>query len=142
MDKYEEFHVAEKEAMERTLKLLAKGLLRESKEELDYAGIATYLHNLYAGAENILKHTLKHRGIRIALSETWHKELLISAMTHGIISEPLAEQLRDYLKFRHFFIHGYGFRLESKLLVPLAEKAESVFCQFFKEVEKLGLTEE
>jgi len=44
MGEYEEYQSAEKQAMERTLELLAKGLSRESKEELDYAGIATYLH--------------------------------------------------------------------------------------------------
>ncbi|MEK9149977.1 MAG: hypothetical protein AAB267_08040 [Candidatus Desantisbacteria bacterium] len=135
MGEYEEYQLAEREAMERTIKLLSKGLLRESKEELDYAGISTYLHNLYGGAENILKHILKHCGIRIALSDGWHKELLMVAINQGIVSESLADKLRAYLRFRHFFIHGYGFMLESELLIPLAEKAEAVFRQFFKEIE-------
>ncbi|MBU0701311.1 hypothetical protein KKE26_08495 [bacterium] len=134
MEEYEEYHRAEKQAMERTMELLSKGLSREPKEELDYAGIAAYLHNLYSGVENILKHTLKHSGIRIAQSETWHKELLMAAVTQGIISELLVEQLKSYLKFRHFFIHGYGFMLDAELLIPLAEKANHVFCQFFKEL--------
>lgn len=136
-DEYKEYQIAEKQAMERTLELLSKGLSREAKEELDYAGIATYLHNLYGGVENILKHTLKHCGIRITPSESWHKELLMAAVNHGIVSESLADQLRDYLKFRHFFIHGYGFMLEPELLMPLAEKAKSVFHQFLKEIKLL-----
>ncbi|MBU0600228.1 hypothetical protein KKB84_02610 [bacterium] len=135
MTEYEEYQTAEKQAMERTLELLSKGLSRESKEELDYAGIATYLHNLYGGVENILKHTLKNCGVRITPSETWHKELLIGAVKHRIVSESLADQLRDYLKFRHFFIHGYGFMLEPELLMPLAEKARLVFGQFFEEIK-------
>lgn len=135
MGEYEEYQIAERQAMERTMELLSKGLSRESKEEIDYAGIATYLHNLYGGVENILKHILKHCGIRITPSDSWHKELLMSAINHGIVSKLLADQLRDYLKFRHFFIHGYGFMLESELLIPLAEKAKSVFYQFFKEIE-------
>lgn len=135
MGEYEEYQSAEKQAMERTLELLAKGLSRESKEELDYAGIATYLHNLYSGVENILKHILKRCGIRTAQSEAWHKELLMAAVNHGIVSEALADQLRNYLRFRHFFIHGYGFMLEPELLIPLAEKAKIVFSQFFEEIE-------
>ncbi|MBU0700753.1 hypothetical protein KKE26_05620 [bacterium] len=55
MEEYEEYPRAEKQAMERTMELLSKGLSREPKEELDYAGIAAYLHNLYSGVENILK---------------------------------------------------------------------------------------
>ena len=135
MGEYEEYQLAERQAMERTIELLSKGLLRESKEELDYIGIAAYLHNLYGGVENILKHILRHCGIRIAPSDSWHKQLLMAAINQGIVSESLADQLRDYLKFRHFFIHGYGFMLESELLIPLAEKAEVVFRQFFKEIE-------
>ena len=135
MDEYEEYQNAEKQAMERTIELLSKGLSRESKEELDYAGIATYLHNLYSGVENVLKHILKHCGVRIAQSETWHKELLIAAVNQGIVSESLVDQLRDYMKFRHFFIHGYGFMLEPELLMPLAEKAKTFFHRFFEEIE-------
>lgn len=59
----------------------------------------------------------------------------MAAVTHGIVSKSLADQLRDYLKFRHFFIHGYGFMLEPELLMPLAEKAKHVFDQFFEEIE-------
>ncbi|MFH0774341.1 MAG: hypothetical protein V2A53_02430 [bacterium] len=135
MGEYEEYQLAEKQSMERTIELLSKGLLRELKEELDYAGISTYLHNLYGGVENILKHILKHHGIHIALSDSWHKELLMAAINQGIVSESLADQLRDYLRFRHFFIHGYGFMLEPELLIPLAEKAKPIFQQFFKEIE-------
>ncbi len=136
MSEYEEYQNAEKQSIKRTLDLLSKGLLRELKEELDYAGMATYLHNLYGRVENILKHTLKHCGVRIALSESWHKELLKVAVNYGIVSEPLGEQLREYLKFRHFFIHGYGFMLEPELLMPLANKAKIVFQQFLEEIEK------
>ncbi|MDI6780673.1 MAG: DUF86 domain-containing protein [bacterium] len=135
MGEHEEYYKAEKQAMERTMELLTKGLSREPKEELDYAGIATYLHNLYSGVENILKHVLKHSRIRIVQSETWHRELLMAAVSHGIISELLTEQLRGYLKFRHFFIHGYGFMLDAELLIPLAEKANHVFASFLKEIQ-------
>ena len=95
-----------------------------------------YINNLYSGVENILKHILKRCGIRTAQSEAWHKELLMAAVNHGIVSEALADQLRNYLRFRHFFIHGYGFMLEPELLIPLAEKAKIVFSQFFEEIEK------
>lgn len=134
MGKYEEYQTSEKESMEQTLELLARGLSREKKEELDYAGIATYLHNLYSGVENILKHILKHRGIQVTFAEGWHKELLKDAVSQDIVSESLADQLREYLRFRHFFIHGYGFMLKPELLTPLAERAEAVMHQFLEEI--------
>ena len=53
MGEYEEYQSAEKQAMERTLELLAKGLSRESKEELDYAFISTLASQYQAGLARV-----------------------------------------------------------------------------------------
>lgn len=87
---------------------------------------ATFLHNIYNGIENILKQVLKAKKIRVPKSEIWHKKLLDLAVSHGIISEQLSDELREYLAFRHFFVHGYGFMLEETYLEELAKNIPDV----------------
>ncbi|MBI5893764.1 MAG: hypothetical protein HZB79_08975, partial [Deltaproteobacteria bacterium] len=75
---------------------------------------------IYSGIENILKQVLKTKNIEISKTETWHKDLLNRSVSSGIISEKLSDELYEYLTFRHFFVHGYGFMIEEAPLVDLA----------------------
>ena len=98
--------------------------------------MATFLHNIYNGIENILNQVLKAKGVRVARSETWHKDVLETAVQHRIVSETLADRLYDYLTFRHFFIHGYGFMLDDAQLRPLADDIHGIWAQFIGALEK------
>jgi uncharacterized protein YutE (UPF0331/DUF86 family) len=89
-------------------------MARTEKTVIELAAIATFLHNIYNGIENILKQILISRGINVPKSDKWHKDLLNRSLSSGIISEELTNKLYKYLTFRHFFVHAYGFMLDEK----------------------------
>ena len=47
----------------------------------------------------------------------------------------LKDKIGEYLFFRHFFAHSYGFLIDEKLLQPLVDNASNVFLEFKSEVE-------
>jgi len=67
---------AEKENVERVLADLKIAMEKEEKSVIELAAIATFLHNIYNGVENILKQVLKEKDITIPHSETWHNKAL------------------------------------------------------------------
>ena len=105
-----------------------------SKVEL--AAVATFLHNCYNGAENILKRILMYKSRQVLDSPTWHKELLRTARDEEIIQENLYENLSVYLSFRHFFVHSYSFSLRWNELEPLAKNAGETFNKLREAVER------
>jgi uncharacterized protein YutE (UPF0331/DUF86 family) len=127
--------LAEQENVETALANLQEALARNSKSVVELAAIATFLHNAYNGIENILKQVLAFKGIDAPKSDTWHVELLRQSASAGIVSVHLNEELRDYLGFRHFFIHGYGFMLEDAPLQELAKDLPDVWARFLSEIE-------
>ena len=99
------------------------------------AAIAIFIHNIYNGVENILKQVLKAKGSEIPKSETSHKDLLDLSVSNGIIPEKLSDQLYEYLTFRHFFVHAYGFMLEEIHLEDLANNIPDIWLKFLSAVE-------
>ncbi|HHT9132054.1 MAG TPA: hypothetical protein ACFYED_06175 [Candidatus Tripitaka californicus] len=128
---------AEIENILRAQKDLKAVLLVKKKTNVELAAIATFLLNIYNGMENILKQILKSRGIKINRSETWHKELLDISVTQGLITDKLANELREYLAFRHFFIHSYGFMLEERQLKMLTDRISEVWNTFSSRIDEV-----
>ena len=127
---------AEKENVERALGNLKDALGRKERSTVELAAIATFLHNIYNGIENILKQVLKAKGTEIPKSETSHKDLLDLSVSNGIIPEKLSDQLYEYLTFRHFFVHAYGFMLEETHLEDLANDIPDVWLQFLLAIQR------
>ncbi|MGB8217519.1 MAG: HepT-like ribonuclease domain-containing protein [Candidatus Methanoperedens sp.] len=136
MDELHKRILAEKENVEIALGNLKDAMARNEKTVIELAAIATFLHNIYNGIENILKQVLKAKGIEIPESATWHKEMLNLSVSQGIISEKLADQLYEYLTFRHFFVHAYGFMLDEAHLEVLANNIPEIWLEFTKKIEK------
>ncbi len=61
----------------KSLLVLKKGMKRKRGNITELAAIATSLHNIYSGMENLLKRALKFKGVSLKMSESWHKDLLI-----------------------------------------------------------------
>ena len=135
MDKLVQEVTAEKEHIAKTLSALGEALSRPDKTIIELAAIGAFLHNIYSGMENILKRILKFEGITLPGSPSSHKDLLDLSVTAGVISQSLSEKLDDYRGFRHFFVHSYGFMLDRKQLIPLAENLPATWAQFETEIE-------
>ena len=127
---------AEKENVEKALGNLRDAMGRREKSVVELAAIATFIHNIYNGIENILKQVLKAKGTEIPKSDTWHKDLLNLSVSLGIIPEKLSDDLYEYLTFRHFFVHAYGFMLEEAHLENLANNITNVWLQFLSVINK------
>lgn len=135
MDELWEEIEAEKDLVESTLFELALALKSNEQSYVRLAGIAAFVHNLYNGMENIIKRMLLAKRIKSDFqSPFWHHELLKIAIEHEIVSQKLAARLRDYLGFRHFFVHAYSLRLDPAKLMPLARNAEDVWNSFYGEI--------
>ena len=103
---------------------------------LELAGVATFLHNVYNGVENILKLSLELRHVQVPTSATWHRDLLNLTVKHQIISQEVRDNIAEYMGFRHFFIHAYGFQLDYELIKSLAENVADVYFDFKSEIEQ------
>jgi uncharacterized protein YutE (UPF0331/DUF86 family) len=121
---------AEVENIEAALRNLEETMERQIVTVVELAAMGTFLHNIYNGIENILKQTLKFKNIQINRGENWHKELLSLAVMHGVISDALSNELYEYLTFRHFFVHAYGFMLEEAPLKSLVQDIPGVWHKF------------
>jgi len=84
---------------------------------IEISAAAMVLHSFYNGIENILILIIKHYGEQLPNSNKWHMELLDKAFVSNekrkqIFENVLQETIEEYMKFRHFVRHTYGFQLE------------------------------
>ena len=135
MEKLHKQILAEREYVEIALDNLKFAWGRQDKSVIELAAIGTFLHNIYNGIENILKRIVLSKNIDMPTSATWHKDLLILSSSIGAISENLSDDLHDYLTFRHYFVHAYGFMLEESHLVDLVANIPKVWERFLLETD-------
>ena len=103
---------------------------------LELAGVAALLHNFYNGIENVLKCVVQDLALDLPEGESWHRDLVNLAASEGLIAESTTEELRQYLAFRHFFVHAYALDLLPERLEPLSNRASLVFKTFRRDIEK------
>jgi uncharacterized protein YutE (UPF0331/DUF86 family) len=125
---------AEEENVKKVLEALDIVLGREEFSMVELAASASFIHSIYNGIENILKQVMKEEGVIIPQSGMWHKELLNKAVSRGVIKKKLSSILMEYLAFRHFFVHGYGFQLEEEPIRELGSKIPGIWYEFIKEI--------
>lgn len=126
--------LAEKQNVEVALNNPKRAMARKNRSTIELAAIGTFLHNIYNGIENILKQVVRLKNVEMPKSDSWHQDLLSLSVSKGIISETLSDQLYEYLTFRHFFIHSYGFMLEEKQLKGLAANIYDIWAEFMSEI--------
>ena len=127
---------AEFENIEEVLSGLPSSTAIHNLSRLELAGVGALLHNFYNGMENVLKQALQARNMGISSGAKWHRELVAVSASAGIISAATAEELKQYLAFRHFFSHGYAVELKPDRMEPLVRDAGDVFKRFRVEVTK------
>ena len=80
--------------------------------------MASILHEFYNGVERIFERVAVGLGEGVPQGAYWHADLLAHMATvregkrSAVVDEPLRARLKEYLEFRHFFRHAYGYTLE------------------------------
>lgn len=138
VNNFKEYFNAEAESIKKVLGEIKKlaSLKPERMDSIKLAASGTFLHNFYNGIESIIKRAILLKGVKIKNSPGWHKETLIEAKSLNIISAGVHTKLVPFLTFRHYFIHGYSFKLRPEELLSLLKQADSVFYEFKKEIKK------
>lgn len=106
--------------------------LAATGESLDYpwaaAAAAKYVSDLFAGLENLCKRRYAFLRLPQPVGHDYHLRMLEDFLSTASLGQGLAPEMRsrlkEYLRFRHRFIHGYGFDVtwpmveEPLLLLP------------------------
>lgn len=114
-----------------------------SKEpvSLELRGLASLLLDFYNGVESIFAIIAQELNGGIPAGQEWHKQLLkdmtikIDDLRPAVIDTSIGEELDEYLRFRHLFIHSYGFSLKWERVRFLLDKLATVFKQFQQQTE-------
>ncbi|MBR1640260.1 MAG: hypothetical protein IJ688_12820 [Treponema sp.] len=111
--------------------LLEKCQLQEP-DFIELSAVGSTLHSFYNGLENIFQIIRKEIDKTNSQSKRWHSELLDAMFKEtehrpAVLDESLREQLSDYMGFRHFFRHAYGYHLRWDLAKPLFENISAVW---------------
>lgn len=111
---------------------IAMTSLSDIPSQLEMNGLAAYLHQYYTGIEGILRRIAINIDNSMPNGERSHLDLLnqmaqdIPNVRNAIIKQQEYQIFKDYLCFRHFFRHAYGYQLRwSELQIKLMRMAES-----------------
>ncbi|OIO94904.1 MAG: hypothetical protein AUJ92_08960 [Armatimonadetes bacterium CG2_30_59_28] len=102
----------------------------------DLRAISGILQDFYTGIERVFVRVEEEVNGGLPAGEDWHKQLLtdmaleIPGIRPPMVSESLAAELDEYLRFRHLARHTYGFRLSYDRMARLVERLELVFADF------------
>ena len=99
---------------------------------VEKCGIAMILHSFYNGIENILLIIIKNTDSNLPNGLKWHKDLLHKAFEQTenrskIFRDELKMSLNEYLRFRHFVRHAYGFQLKWEDMRVILSEMKSVW---------------
>jgi hypothetical protein len=108
---------------------------------IEMSAAAMVLHSFYNGIENILILIFKYYDGRLPNSTKWHMELLEKAFVSEenrkqIFLNELQIQLEEYMKFRHFVRHIYGFQLEWERMEDLMNNAKTFWESIKQNINK------
>lgn len=115
--------------LRRTVEEMEEGLshLALPPSQFEMNALASYIHQFYTGCERILERIAIQVDGGLPGGAFSHANLLDQmarerpGVRPPVLDEELWLCLQDYLEFRHFFRHAYGYTLEWAKLSPMAE---------------------
>jgi hypothetical protein len=134
-----EFEISQIEKLLDSSKPVLNLCKLKTPDFIEMSAMALILHSFYNGIENILVLIYKNNGIGLPVGNKWHIELLDRAFTtteneKTIFRNELQEPLNEYLKFRHFIRHAYGFQLEWERMEDLAKELDSIWIKVKEDI--------
>ena len=99
---------------------------------VEVSAVGSFLQSFYNGIENIILLIFKNIGEDIPTDSHWHKQLLDKTFEANdkrtiLFKIEYKEKLFEYLSFRHYFRHSYGYELDWKRLIPLTNEIEETW---------------
>ncbi|MDY6970291.1 MAG: hypothetical protein SVR08_16785 [Spirochaetota bacterium] len=129
-----EFKQIEKELS--VIDMILKAKNNKLLDEIELRAAASSIHSIYNGIEKIIIQIFKDQNIEFTATSKSHSELLKKAFERSIISLNLERKLREYMGFRHFYRHAYGFMIDNELIYPLLENINDLVVDFKNEIVK------
>lgn len=103
---------------------LFKLIKLDEPDFIEKSAAALIIHSFYNGIENILQIIQKETEDEISGKDMWHRFLLNNSFNKtgkrdAIFRLSLKDSLNEYLAFRHFIRHSYGFEIVWEKMKPL-----------------------
>jgi hypothetical protein len=106
--------------------------------------IALNLHDFYTGLERVFTRIASELDESVPSGTDWHRELLgqMSTEIQGVrpraISAKTANDVDEFLRFRHVVRHVYAFELNPQRVIELAKSLRSTFLAVESELSNFG----
>ena len=124
------------------ISMIKKELKKRIPNTTEITALSTYISQFYNGIENILKRIWKFNGDSLPYGSDWHIELFKRFCNPKkgnypiIFDDTIVEDMAMYRKFRHYYFHGYSFKIEWERLKTGVEKFEVVFNKVIKNIKE------
>ena len=101
------------------------------RQPWDSAAAAKYISDLVLGLENLVKRTWLHVEKQLPEGPDSHQQLLAGFLADPLLGGQLSTEwqlrFKMYLRFRHRFLHGYGYEVNWEIVEePLQRLPEAV----------------
>ncbi len=121
--------------------ILIKKCAIAEPDYIELCAAGSMLHSYYNGIENILLLISKSVDDITPNSNKWHSELLNTMFEKTdrrppVFSEELKQPLTDYMNFRHFFRHSYGYSLQWGKAAPLFLNMKKNWDEVKKQIQE------
>ncbi|MBO4319746.1 MAG: hypothetical protein J5857_04680 [Treponema sp.] len=119
-----EFEISQLDEHLSKSSVLVKKCAVQEPDYVELCAAGSILQSFYNGIENILLVITKNIDGIIPKQGKWHSELLSSMFKpvekrSAVFSESLYPILTEYMNFRHFFRHSYGYSMKWEKLSHL-----------------------
>ena len=134
-----EFELSEIEKLFEIYSLLIEHCKNGHFDLIEGTAMAAVLHSFYNGIEKIFLIIAKKIDKDVPKTFKWHKEL-ITQMTQennyrkNVLNENLADDLSEYLGFRHYYRHSYTFTLDLSRIENLVVNVINIWQNFKNEI--------
>ena len=108
---------------------------------VEASAAGSFLQSFYNGIESIVLLIFKAIGENVPNDLQWHKKLFEQTFEANenrtkIFSDECKEKLVEYLSFRHYFRHSYGYEIDWNRLKPLINGVEKLWKTLKEDINK------